>query len=58
MLLHLERTFDMAADQRPDLMEPYLIRLAGANEDEQIAIMREGLAATFKQRNPIKRGRR
>jgi hypothetical protein len=40
---HLVTTFELAANHRPDLFEPYLIRLADAEQDErsQIAIMRE-----------------
>jgi hypothetical protein len=49
---HLEVTFDQAARQRPDLMEAYLIRLDGATESEQVAIMREGLRETFTRRYP------
>ena len=40
---HLVTTFEFAANHRPDLFEPYLIRLADAEQDErsQVAIMRE-----------------
>jgi hypothetical protein len=50
--LHLERTFRTAVDQRPDLLEPYLIRLEGEDEASGRAIMREALAATFAGRYP------
>ena len=49
---HLVVTFDLAARRRPDLFEPYLIRLAGADESEQMTIMREALRATFATRYP------
>jgi hypothetical protein len=51
---HLAVTFDLAANHRPDLIEPYLIRLADADQDEraQMAIMREALSATFAIRYP------
>jgi hypothetical protein len=52
VMAHLEETFRQACDQRPDLMEPYLIRLEGTNETEQKAIMREGLRDTFNRRHP------
>jgi hypothetical protein len=50
--LHLERTFRTAVDARPDLLEPYLIRLEGEDEAGSRAIMREALAATFAGRYP------
>lgn len=53
-MAHLEETFRHAVDQRPDLMEPYLIRLEGTNETERKAIMREGLRDTFTRRHPSK----
>jgi hypothetical protein len=34
------------------LLEPYLIRLAGADESEQMTIMREALRETFATRYP------
>ena len=51
---HLAVTFDLAANHRPDLFEPYLIRLADADQDErsQMAIMREALRETFATRYP------
>jgi hypothetical protein len=52
ILAHLEQTFAHAVDQRPDLMEPYLIRLEGATEAERKDIMREALRETFKLRYP------
>jgi hypothetical protein len=51
-MAHLSETFRHAVDQRPDLMEPYLTRLEGANEVERKAIMREGLRETFTRRHP------
>jgi hypothetical protein len=54
ILAHLEETFAHAVDQRPDLMEPYLIRLGGTTEGERKVIMREGLRETFKLRYPSK----
>jgi len=50
---HLEQTFDQASRQRPDLFEPYLIRLAGADEAEQVFIMREALRSTLARRFPL-----
>lgn len=35
VMAHLEETFRHAVDQRPDLMEPYLIRLEATNEIER-----------------------
>ena len=49
---HLLVTFDLAANHRPDLFEPYMIRLDGAHEREQMAIMREALRDTFATRYP------
>lgn len=49
---HLKATFDQAATERPDLFEPFQIRLEGSLETEQVAIMREALGATFRQRWP------
>jgi hypothetical protein len=51
---HLAATVDAAARQHPDLMEPYLIRVADAEPDEQmqVAIMREALRDTFWRRHP------
>ena len=50
--LHLRRTFSDAVDQRPDLMEPYLIRLEGLDERDQMRVMQEGLRETFARRYP------
>ena len=44
---HLAATFEHAATERPDLFEPYQIRLVGLEEREQITIMREALRDTF-----------
>jgi hypothetical protein len=55
IFVHLLETFDQGARQRPDLFEPYLIRLAGLDEREQIPIMREALRETFALRYPPKR---
>lgn len=52
---HLAETFDCAARSHPDLMEPYVIRLAGADEPEWIAIMRQGLRETIRARHPLSR---
>lgn len=51
---HLSVTFDLAANLRPDLFEPYLIRLADTDQDEraQMAIMRQALRETFATRYP------
>jgi hypothetical protein len=56
---HLVATFDLAANHRPDLFEPYLIRLADAEQDErtQMAIMRTALAVTFTLRYPNRHAR-
>lgn len=52
-IAHCETTFDQAARQRPDLFEPYLIRLSGASEAEQVSIMREALRSTLARRFPL-----
>jgi hypothetical protein len=51
---HLSVTFELAANLRPELFEPYLIRLADTEQDEraQIAIMRQALRETFATRYP------
>jgi hypothetical protein len=51
---HLSVTFELAANHRPDLLEPYLIRLADTDQDEraQMAIMRQALRETFATRYP------
>jgi hypothetical protein len=51
---HLVTTFELAANHRPDLFEPYLIRLVEAEQDEptQMQIMREALRETFALRYP------
>lgn len=51
--VHLSETFDAAARQRPDLLEPYMIRLDGTDDEQQRAvIMRQGLKETFGRRHP------
>jgi len=52
---HLDETFTRAISERPDLMEPYLVKLAEAQtEEEGAAIMRQGLRETIKLRYPLK----
>lgn len=50
--------FREAEKRFPDLMEPYVNRLADVADDadQTIKIMREGLAATFRQRYPMPDG--
>ena len=51
---HLRSTFEEAERLHPDLMEPHSTRLAEAQDaSEAIAIMREGLRRTFRQRYPM-----
>jgi hypothetical protein len=57
VMAHLEATFGAAVDQRPDLMEPYMIRMNEEDEATRRAIMREALAATFARRHPSKAAR-
>ena len=51
---HLVTTFDLAANHRPDLLEPWLIMLVDAEQDDaaQMQIMREALRETFVTRWP------
>jgi hypothetical protein len=51
-LSHLMGTFDRAVAERPDLMEPYLIRLEGTDDSEAKAIVRQALRETFTRRHP------
>jgi hypothetical protein len=55
---HLAGTFDQAATQRPDLFEPYQIRLDGLGQRDQVAIMREALRETFAVRWPTRLARK
>lgn len=50
--------FRDAEKQHSDLMEPYVNRLADVADDAEqtVKIMREGLAATFRQRYPMPPG--
>lgn len=48
---HLDGTFEIACKSWPDLMEPYVVRLAEASEDAKVEIMRCGLRETVKQRH-------
>jgi len=53
-LFHISLTFNRAVDERPDLMEPYLVRLAEASTDgERKEIMRAGLRETVMLRFPM-----
>jgi hypothetical protein len=47
---HLNGTFDRACRAWPDLMEPYVVDLADAPEDQHKEIMRRGLRETINYR--------
>lgn len=47
---HLAATFDTAAREFPDLMEPYVILLADADDATKVQIMRRGLRETVRSR--------
>lgn len=49
---HLAETFDGAARQFPDLMEPYQIRLEGLDQLERVKLMRRALSETICARYP------
>jgi hypothetical protein len=50
-LEHITGTFDRAAQCWPDVMEPYVIRLAGVDDDvDRKRIMQTGLRETVAQR--------
>lgn len=57
MLDHLAGTFAEAECSHPDLMEPYSVLLAEASTlEDRIAIMREGLRKTLRDRYPMPEG--
>jgi hypothetical protein len=48
---HLSKTFDDACAQFPDVMEPYVVRVAETlGKQETKDLMREALRETFRQR--------
>lgn len=48
---HLSKTFDAACVQFPDLMEPYVVRVAETlGKKETKDLMREALRETFRRR--------
>lgn len=49
---HLAGTFDTACKIWPDIMEPYVVRMAEADEEMKIEIIRHGLRDTVKTRFP------
>lgn len=49
---HLRETFNKAFREHPELMEPYVNRLATDDQSALTKIMREGLRDTFNQRYP------
>jgi hypothetical protein len=49
---HLQQTFALALRRFPDLLDGYATRLEGADEHDQIQIMRQALRETFTQRHP------
>jgi hypothetical protein len=51
---HLKQTFDQVAKYHPDMLEPFLNRLADADERTQTSVMREGLRDTFRLRHHSK----
>jgi hypothetical protein len=54
MDLHLAQTFAAAERSHPDLMEPYSVLLAEAEDaTARVAIMRRGLRETIRQRFPL-----
>lgn len=54
-LHHITGTFDRAARLWSDIMEPYVILLAGAQDDrERKRVMQSGLRETLKARFPMK----
>lgn len=55
----LKKTFDGEFRRKPDIMEPYVIRLDGVtDEQERVAIMRAGLRETIGARWPLAEVRR
>ena len=58
-IIHLEETFDREFRRRPDLLEPYVVRMERSNVqlgvEEKEKIMRLGLAETFSRRWPIRK---
>lgn len=58
VLKHITETFEAAEKAHHDLMEPYAIRLAEAEtNEEKIDIMRRGLRETIRQRVPLSEAR-
>jgi len=56
-LKNCEDIFREAERYHPDLMEPWSARVAeAADARERLSIMRQGLAATFRQRWPMSPG--
>jgi hypothetical protein len=54
---HLRDTFDAAAKAFPDIMEPYVLRLDGLTDQNEITnVMRQGMRETIKQRYPLREG--
>lgn len=51
---HLKATFESACKLDPGLMESYMaMAVAAVDRTEEIAIMREGLRSTVKERYPF-----
>lgn len=56
---HLSETFDMACRNFPDVMEPYVVRMADITDrSEQKELMRAGLRETFCKRFPSQLARK
>lgn len=47
---HLTRLFDHESKRHPDVMEPYIVMLAGAPAEERKSIMRSALRETVSKR--------
>ena len=47
---HLTKTFDLACKSWPDVMEPYVVQLADAGDDQIVEIMRNALRSTINDR--------
>ncbi len=51
---HLSWTFDTAARQFPDLLEPYVVMLTDIGDDaEYMSVMQRGLRETLNERHPM-----
>ena len=51
-LSHLQKTFDLACRDFPDIMEPYANRVPDGSPDEIKRFMRSALQETFTRRWP------